>query len=80
MFGFKRRKMEVFYEKNKAFLSWYLDRHCNISEKLHHLLVCYFVECLERDIERLFLLSEKEQRIWIMMRIDEFLEKERRWG
>ncbi len=78
MNGFKRKKVEEFYQNNKAFLKWYLEKQ-DISGILHHLAICYFTECLECDIRVVHCLSEKEQHIWIMMRISEFLENNKRW-
>ena len=78
MLGFKARKMDEFYQKNKAFLNWYLMRKCNIPERLHYLAMQYFVECLEEDILKLMFLSEEEQRKWIATQMDQFMEREKK--
>ncbi len=78
MFGFKARKMEEFYQKNKAFLNWYLIKKCNIPEKLHHFALQYFVDCLEEDILKLVFASEEQQCKWITTRMDEFAEMEKK--
>ncbi len=78
----KRKAICDFYNKHKAFLDWYLTKHSNISEKLYYLLMWHIVECLHSDIGKLIRLDEKEQRTWIMKRVDDFANDEEGclWG
>lgn len=78
MFGFRRKKaMKDFYENHKAFLNWYLEKQCDVSERLYHLVIGHLVECLDWNLEKVKHLNDFEQKKWIMIQINRFLEDEK---